>query len=413
MRTVLNISKHAAIGRRFNNLDARPGFLSYGWDAKFACWTPRMESEEYVQQAGSSMTRNLTPWLSWLGRTTGNLNGLYRNAEAFTGLEFYRAADLLHFHIVHEEYLSIRDWIEIAADKPLVWTWHDPYMLSGHCIYSMDCHGFEAGCVRCPNLHYHFPIKRDRSARNLEEKLRVVKRIDPMVIVASEYMCDLVSRSVYENSIRIRVLPFGVPMVMGLAQAQAKEALGIPPQNIVVGFRAVYSEYKGLPLVLAALRRLSARYPGLPLTVIAFQEKGCCTGLSSRYQIIDTGWIMDADIEKYYSAMDYFLMPSKAEAFGLMAIEAMAAGATPIVTVGTALPDLVGAPLYGLLSEHSDEAFAEAIESAVLRAGLNARGRAARQRFAQERYSMDTYCRQLSEIYNEEIEYSHSRRRAS
>ena len=413
MRTVLNISKHDAIGRRFNNLDARSGFLSYGWEAKFACWTPRTESEEYVQQAGSSMTRNLTPWLSWLGRRTGNLNGYYRNAEAFTELEFYRAADLLHFHIVHEEYLSIRDWIKIAADKPLVWTWHDPYMLSGHCIYPMDCNGFESGCVRCQNLHYHFPIKRDRSARNLEEKLRLIKRLDPMVIVASEYMRDLVSRSAYENSVRIRVLPFGVAKAMGLAQAQAKETLGIPPQNIVVGFRAVYSEYKGMSLVLAALRRLSARYPGLPLTVIAFQEKGCCTGLSSRYQIIDTGWIKDGDIEKYYSAMDYFLMPSKAEAFGLMAIEAMVAGATPIVTVGTALPDLIGAPLYGLWSEHSDEAFAETIESAVLRADLNARGRAARQQFAQERYSMDTYCRQLSEIYNEEIEYSPSRRRAS
>ena len=413
MRKVLNISKHDSIGRRFNNLDARPGFLTYNWDAKFACWTPRTESEEYVQQAGASLTRNLTQGLAKLSRSTGNINGYYRNSRAITDLEFYRSSDLLHYHIVHEEYLSISDWISIAANKPLVWTWHDPYMLSGHCIYSLDCRGFESGCVRCPNLHYHFPIKRDRSARNLEEKLRAVKQLDPMVIVASEYMRELVSRSVYENHIRIKILPFGVEIKSDVSQLQAKQALGIPAHNIVVGFRAVYSEYKGMSLILAALRRLSARYPTLPLTIITFQETGCCTGLSSQYQVIDAGWIDDSKIEMYYSAMDYFLMPSKAEAFGLMAIEAMAAGATPIVTIGTALPNLVGAPIYGLCSQHSDNAYADTVESAVLSTRQNSSRRKDRQCFAQQQYSMDNFCKQLSEIYDEEIEYSHNIRRTA
>jgi hypothetical protein len=80
------------------------------------------------------LTHNITPLLSDLARRTGNLNGYYRNASAITNLDFYRAADLLHYHIVHEEFLSVRDWVEIAADKPLCLTWHDPYMLSGQCI---------------------------------------------------------------------------------------------------------------------------------------------------------------------------------------------------------------------------------------------------------------------------------------
>ena len=413
MRSVLNISKHDGIGRRFNNLDARPGFLTHGWDAKFACWTGRTESEEYVQQAGWSLTHSLTPWMAKLGRRTGNVNGLYRNACAITGLEFYRAADLLHFHIVHEEYLSVDDWVKIAARKPLVWTWHDPYMLSGHCIHPLDCDGFESGCIRCPNLHYHFPVKRDRSARNLEEKLRVVKKLDPMVIVASDYMRELVARSVYENEVRIRVVPFGVDMDRGLNQAEAKRSLGIPERNIVIGFRADYSIYKGLSLVQNALHRLSTRYPDLPITVIAFQEMGSCTGLSRRYQIIETGWIKGAEIGAYYSAMDYFLMPSVAEAFGLMAIEAMAAGATPIVTIGTALPSLVGAPEYGLCSEHFDDAYADTVETAILRVDRNAERRGARQDFARNHYNMSEFCKELAGIYDEEIEYSHSVRRAA
>jgi glycosyltransferase involved in cell wall biosynthesis len=413
MRTVLNISKHDAIGRRFNNLDARPGFHAHGWDARFVCWTSPGEPSEHVEQAGSSLTRRVTPWLSRLGRVTGDLNGFYRNAEAITGLDTYKSADLLHFHIVHEQYLSVRDWVRIGSGKPLVWTWHDPYMLSGHCIYSLGCSKFESGCTRCPNLDYHFPIQRDRSRLNLEEKRDAVKQLDPLIVLASEYMRDLVSRSVYKDFARVRVVPFGVEMIAGLDQSAAKASLGIPEGNLVIGFRAVYSEYKGMTLIQAALRRLSMKYPGLPLTVIAFQEKGCCTGFSLGYQIIETGWIDDGEIARYYSAMDYFLMPSKAEAFGLMAIEAMAAGATPIVTVGTALPSLVGAPLYGICSAHSDDAFADTLERALFSVHKNAQDRPARLEFAREKYSMRNFCRHLSEIYDEEIEYSHRHRRSS
>lgn len=413
MQTVLNISKHDAIGRRFNNLDARQGFSVHGWEAKYACWTQRTESSEFVQQAGNSLTRKVTPILAKIGRRTGNINGLYRNAEAITGLSFYRDANLLHFHIVHEEYLSIRDWIKIAGNKPLVWTWHDPYMLSGHCIYSMGCRELESGCNVCPNLHYHFPIKRDRSKINLEEKVAAIKHLDPLVLVASDYMQDLVRSSIHSRALRLKVLPFGVHMEASPSVADAKSRLGIPRQNVVIGFRAVYSDYKGLPLIQAALRRLSAKYPDLPLTIIAFQERGCCGGLSANYQVLETGWISDSSISQYYSAMDFFLMPSKAEAFGLMAIEAMASGATPIVTMGTALPSLVGAPVFGLCSDHTESAFSDVVESAVLKSTRNASGREARIAFAREKYNMEQFCEKLSGIYDEETEYSSSKRRSS
>lgn len=413
MRTVLNISKHDAIGRRFNNLDARAGFVDHGWNARFACWTARTESSEYVQQARSSLTKGITPLLGKLGRMTGNVNGRYQNAEAITRLGFYKEADLLHYHIVHEEYLSIRDWIKIAGAKPLVWTWHDPYMLSGHCIYSLGCRGFESGCSHCPNLDYHFPIRRDRSQRNLEEKLAAVKKLDPMIVVASEYMKDLVDRSVYSGHVRTSVVPFGVAMPNSLPQEEAKRALGIPQRNIVIGFRAVYSIYKGLPLIQAALRQLSQKYPDLPLTIIAFQEKGCCSGISSRYQLIETGWISDSGISRYYSAMDFFLMPSKAEAFGLMAIEAMATGATPIVTMGTALPDLVAAPVFGLCSEHSESSYAGIVESAVLSARKNAADRNARVEFAKIKYAMEKFCQEMATVYDQEIEYTAGKRRTA
>jgi glycosyltransferase involved in cell wall biosynthesis len=351
--------------------------------------------------------------LAKLGRYTGNINGYHRNAGAFTALPFHQQADVLHFHIVHEEYLSAQDWLRIAAGKPVVWTWHDPFMLNGHCIYALGCEGFETGCQACPHLDYHFRVHRDRCARNLEERRAVVKQMDPLVIVASEHMLDLVQRSVYRDFLRTRVLPFGVKSADPMAQQAAKEQLGIPGEHIVVGFRAVYSDYKGIALVRAALQRLSANYPGTPLTVITFQEKGFCEGLSPNFQIIDAGWIGDETIEAYYAAMDFFLMPSKAEAFGLMAIEAMAAGACPIVTYGTALPELVDAPLHGICSEHDPQAYAEVFEAAVFAHKHHGARRQARQAYAAEHYNLDRFCKSLATLYDEEYEHHHCVRRTA
>ncbi len=413
MRVALNISKHDTIGRRFNNLDARGGFEAYGWSARFACWTERRGPADVVQQALGNPARVGTRALAKLGRYTGNINGYHRNAGAFTALPFHQQADVLHFHIVHEEYLSVQDWLRIAAGKPVVWTWHDPFMLNGHCIYALGCEGFETGCQACPHLDYHFRVHRDRCARNLEERRAVVKQIDPLVIVASEHMQDLVQRSVYRDFLRTRVLPFGVKSADPMSQQAAKEQLGIPGEHIVVGFRAVYSDYKGIGLVRAALQRLSANYPGTPLTVITFQEKGFCEGLSPNFQIIDAGWIGDETIEAYYAAMDFFLMPSKAEAFGLMAIEAMAAGACPIVTYGTALPELVDAPLHGICSEHDPQAYAEVFEAAVFAHKHHGGRRQARQAYAAEHYNLDQFCKSLATLYDEEYEHHHCVRRTA
>ncbi len=413
MREALNISKHDAIGRRFNNLDAHDVILRHGWRSRLACWSERTESKEVVACATGSLNRSVTSLLARIGRISGNVNGYYANASAFMRLPFYVEADLLHFHIVHEDYLSPADWIRLAGEKPVVWTWHDPYMMNGHCIYPLGCDRFEIGCPTCPNLKYHFAVHRDRSAQNLREKVEAVKRIDPLVVVASDYMREIVERSLYRDSVRLRVLPFGVEAPETFDPAKAKLALGVPPGNVVVGFRAVWSDYKGLPLVLHALRRFKSRFPTFPLTILTFQEKGLCADLAATCQVIDVGWVWGREIGNYYAAMDFFLMPSKAEAFGLMAIEAMAAGACPVVTYGTALEELVGAPSTAVCAMYDEEAFSDALEAAILRSRQHARQRDARVAYAAKRFSMDAFGEGLGKIYDEEYDYRNGRRRSA
>jgi glycosyltransferase involved in cell wall biosynthesis len=284
-------------------------------------------------------------------------------------------------------------------------------MLHGHCIYSLDCNLYETGCQKCPHLDYYFPIERDRSAKNLQEKIAAIKKIDPLVIVASEHMRELVERSRYPANMRITQIPFGIDLPITLSQDEAKAALGIPLENTVIGFRAIPSPFKGVDLILSALHELSRRYPKLPVTIIIFEHTDYCKELSSHWQIIDAGWVHGSEIAGYYSAMDYFLMPSRAEAFGMMGIESMASGAIPLVTYGTALSSLVAAPELGMATQHTHEDFFNLLEQAIMskRANLDLRMRCIE--FAKKHYSLEHFCKNMAMAYQEEIAYhSHQNR---
>ncbi len=47
----------------------------------------------------------------------------------------FRAADVVHYQIIHDGYFSIYAMPWLARLKPPVWTWHDPWFMTRHCIY--------------------------------------------------------------------------------------------------------------------------------------------------------------------------------------------------------------------------------------------------------------------------------------
>jgi glycosyltransferase involved in cell wall biosynthesis len=411
-RKVLNITKRDAIGRRFNNLDAAGEIAKNGWDSSFCTWSDPESGLDSVFRAETKIGRRLATFAHQWEYRTGQLDRYYRNSPAIRRLPVYDTADLLHYHIVHEGWLSAADWIRIAAKKPVVWTWHDPYLMTGHCIYPLDCKGFRSGCQTCSHLNYQFPVARDKTRQNLRRKAKAVQTINPLVIVASEYMANMIRQSVYGDTLRVRVVPFGVEWPLDQERDAARSALGIPAGNIVIGFRAVYSDYKGLPLIQEAIAQLSILYKGAPITVIAFQEQGTLRNCGTDWTLLEPGWIADETIGQYYAAMDFFLMPSRAEAFGMMAIEALAAGALPIVTYGTALPELVDAPVCGMACEHSREGLTAALLSAIRNANHWNEGREKRRSFAKTRYSLQTFASRLAAAYDEQYEYHTDHRRS-
>jgi putative colanic acid biosynthesis glycosyltransferase len=81
-------------------------------------------------------------------------------------------SDLVHIHIPHSYFLSLKWFVEIMllSQKPFVWTLHDHWPLTGRCAQPGNCAKWKTGCGHCPNMGAYPPGLIDRSAKAHKER---------------------------------------------------------------------------------------------------------------------------------------------------------------------------------------------------------------------------------------------------
>ncbi len=325
---------------------------------------------------------------------------------ALPAYEKFRSTDVVHYHLLHDgDYFSMATLPWLSSWKPSVWTVHDPWAMTGHCVHPMDCENWKTGCGNCPDLSRPLAIREDRTARNFRMKRRAYDKSQMHIILASRWMMNLASQSPLMKNFPLHHVPFGLDLQRFCPRSPdlARRKLGIPNDHTVVFVRAFDGPYKGTEHVRAALRSLSLERK---ICLLTFHNKGMFDEFVGKYRILEFGWTDDENlIIDAYSAADFVLMPSNAEAFGLMAIEAMACGKPVISFEGTSLPEVTFAPESGLAVPYRDT---PALSSAIARWVLNpeevaVRGGRARA-LAETHYSVDRFVKGLQRVYVQAIE---------
>jgi glycosyltransferase involved in cell wall biosynthesis len=319
---------------------------------------------------------------------------------------FYKEADIVHLQLIHaSQFFSLLSLPSMGHQKKLVLTLHDPWLFTGHCVYPIECERWKTGCGACPDLERPFPIKNDTTALTWKIKQMVMQRTDIHLVVASRWMESMVAESPILAHLPCTVIPFGLDRrdYKPLDKKACKQALGIPEDHFAVAFRAVpYSPFKGVEYIEKALLNLSS---SKPICLITFDSVGLVPKLAKKFRIAELGWVNEpAKITWALNAADVFLMPSIAEAFGLMAVESMACGTPVIVFEGTALPSVIQAPRGGIAVPSKDwKALKEALEALIkdtelyenlVRNGLE---------IVSEEYTIDNYVARHLDLYDQLI----------
>jgi glycosyltransferase involved in cell wall biosynthesis len=403
MTSVVQINSGDLIGRRFNGYDLTPYLNDLGVQSSHLVFWNKQTNVPFVQQLFPYPGRvRLTRALNRLEHRTSTHARFHPQSWFVPAHKAFRTADVAHYHIVHDGYFSLGALRFLSWLKPTVWTWHDPWPLTGHCIYPMDCERWLTGCGLCPDLNRPFPMRRDRTANEFQRKNRIYRRINADIIVASPWMFKLVQRSPLTSHFRFHLVPFGIDLEKFRERDReaARQRLGVLPGRKVIMLRAVASPYKGLTNLIDALSQWGL---GESICVIALQETGHFDRFIGTHQIIEFNWSNDDDfLIDAYTASDVFVMPSKAEAFGMMAIEAMACSRPVISFDGTALPSVTFAPTAGLAVPMDDnKALAQALQHLLSDSSeRECRGRRSRL-FAEEHYDIRIQAQVLASLYRE------------
>jgi glycosyltransferase involved in cell wall biosynthesis len=399
---VLQVNSSDLIGSRFNGFDVCQLLAADGIETHHLVWNKLSDSDASSHFFKIPRSREVTEIIGKIERAYSLHSRL--QLQSFT-LPLHRAfheADVVHYHVIHDGYFGLGALPWLSRLKPSIWTWHDPWPMTGHCIYPLDCERWKIGCGECPRLDIAFAMRRDRTAQDFQWKQRLLRNADIDIVVASDHMWRMVQSSPIGRGHRLHCIPFGINLQKFRPGdcAGARSRLGVLPNRVVIGVRAFPdSPYKGFEFFLEALRRL--REINVPLCIVATHAKAQLNEFIGTHQIIDLGWTNDeALILDTFKAADFFVMPSTAEAFGMMAIEAMACGKPVIVFDGTSLPEVARAPTVGVSVPMGDiDGLAAAMRRLVKdEAERNARGAAGRA-IAEYLYSDRLFAQRLAGLY--------------
>ena len=326
---------------------------------------------------------------------------IYPNAAIFETMRAVKEADLIHYHIIHNNMFSLYDYPMLMNGHKSIWTVHDPWIVTGDCIHPLTCDKWKDGCDNCLNTSgYGYGAKPENTHFMWKRKKEILGNINPHIIVSCDFMKYYIQNSpLTKHFSHIHTIPFGVKLDNDEKKKGAeRNFFSIAKSDIVIGFRAEAGELKGGQYIYKALMNLDTQKS---ITVITVGNEELPDCIETKYNVIQLGWVNDSDLmKKFWNVVDIFIMPSLAESFGLMAIEAMAQKCAIVCFEHTTVAEITESPKCGLAADYASAvSLRKKIESLLQNEDeIVARGNMGRK-IVEAKYRFEMYVDKHIELY--------------
>ena len=260
--------------------------------------------------------------------------------------------DIINLHWVCGGYMQVESVPKF--NKPLVWTLHDMWAFTGGCHYSEECDRYTKSCGSCPQLHSSKDS--DLSRWVWQRKAQAWKNLNLTLVTPSHWLAECAKSSSLLQEYPVNVIANGLDpeVYKPLNRRLVRESLNLPQNKQLVLFGAMQGtddRWKGFPLLVPALQSLSKSGWQDKIELLVFgssqPENPIDVGFKAHY----LGRLKDECLAQVYAAADVMVVPSRYEAFGQTASEALACG-TPVVAFDvTGLKDIVDRQQNGYLAK--------------------------------------------------------------
>lgn len=146
-------------------------------------------------------------------------------------------SDLVHLHAIHSHFTRYRQLLRLIRDtgKPVVWTMHDAWALTGRCAIPGGCRAWMGGCGNCPDLHAYPATSIDISGAQWISKREAINQLPNLTIaVPSQWLAEDF-RTAFPGQ-TIHTIPNGVdPRLSRAFQALASGHVAPERRFLIVG----------------------------------------------------------------------------------------------------------------------------------------------------------------------------------
>ena len=242
--------------------------------------------------------------------------------------------DIIHLHNIHGYYLNypiLCDYL-ISSGKPVVWTMHDCWALTGHCAYfdTANCERWKSGCFQCPlKSIYPKSIFADRSQKNYIQKTQWFTALDNLTIVAvSGWLNDIVKQSILKEK-RLELIHNGIDIKRFHPVENVDNHYHFQGKKVLLGVVASWTAEKGFYDFISLSKHISDEYCIVMVGVNDSMKK------KLPHNIIGINKTENLEtLSQLYSRALVLLTLSHNDTFPTTNLEALACG-TPVITYPT------------------------------------------------------------------------------
>ena len=243
--------------------------------------------------------------------------------------------DVVHLHNIHGYYLNypiLFDYLS-TSQVPVVWTLHDCWCMTGHCVYfdSIHCDKWKTHCMNCPQLRtYPKSLFRDNSYNNFELKKKYFLKIRQQLhlVPVSDWLAGLVKQSFLKECSISRIYN-GIDLTT-FVPVQCTSFPWLDKTRFwILGVASPWSKRKGYDDFIQLRKLLDGDFGLVMVGLTKKQIRQLPEGIVGIERTNNISQLVEL-----YSAVDVFFNPTWEDNFPTTNLEALACG-TPVITYRT------------------------------------------------------------------------------
>lgn len=339
-----------------------------GIDARLIVFTPPASEADYVGRATSSALRRfkfLTERLCIFLQNGFNRENLFKVSIANVGAPLHehpwvKEADVVVLNWINQGMLSLKEIGRLGAmGKPLVWTMHDMWCLTGICHHALECNHYKEQCGKCQFLG----SKRDSdlSRRVWEQKNALYNSVSIHWVPVSNWLANCCQNSSLLRNRPTTVIHNAFPTESFFTTPTlTRRQLHLPAEHklILFGAARIDDPIKGIDYAIDALNYIFDNNPTVASnsTAVFFgniRDRAILDRL--RFNAVYLGRISDpARLRQLYASSAVVLSTSLYETLPGTLIEGQAAGCLPVTFGAGGQADIVDHLKNGYIAEYKN-----------------------------------------------------------